>query len=76
MVDQLGVIINLKIEEINALKELVATKEIMAEHIAMLYLNEQQIREIENKNFKIQLLMDKVFMIIQSGVIIALAFAI
>lgn len=75
MIDQLSIIINLKIDEINALKELIASKEILAEHMAILYANEQNIRKEENQTYKIQRLTDKVFMFIQSGVIVALALA-
>ncbi|MCF7910880.1 hypothetical protein K9L16_04365 [Candidatus Pacearchaeota archaeon] len=75
MINQLSVIINLKIDEINSLKELIVSKEILAEHIAVLYINEQNIRKEENQTYKIQRLTDKVFMFIQSGVIVALALA-
>lgn len=75
MIDQLSIIINLKIDEINALKELIVSKEILTEHMAILYVNEQNIRKEENRTYQIQKLTDRIFMFIQSGVIVALALA-
>lgn len=74
-VESLLYVINLKNKELDALKELVSTKEVLAEHIAILYSNEQNIRKEENRNYQIQSLSNKVLMIIQSGVIVALALA-
>ena len=75
MIDAMSSVINLRIDEINALKELVATKEILSQHIAVLYANEQQIRYLEQNNLTVERLMNRIFMVIQSGVIIALAVA-
>jgi hypothetical protein len=57
------------------LKELIASKEILAEHMAILYANEQNIRKEENRTYQIQKLTDRIFMFVQSGVIVALALA-
>jgi len=64
---------NLKIAEINALKELIATKEVLSEHLAVLYANEQNIRQLESRDYKLEKFMDRIYMVIQSGVIVALA---
>ncbi len=75
MIDQLENIVNLRIDEINALKELIATKEILSEHLAVLYANEQQIRQIEARNYTIERLSNRLVMILQTGAIIALVIA-
>ncbi len=75
MIDQLENIVNLRIDEINALKELVATKEVLSEHLAVLYANEQTIRQIESRNYTIERLSNRLVMILQTGAIIALAIA-
>jgi hypothetical protein len=73
LISQLENLINLRIEEVNALKEIIATKELLSEHIAVLYLNEQEMRRIDRRNFTVEKLFNKAFLILQSGVIIALA---
>lgn len=75
VIDQLSTLVNIKIQEINALKELISTKEMLSEHITLLYANEQNLRQNEQKNFEIKQLWNKVTFVIQSGVIIALALA-
>jgi len=74
-IKHLEYIINLKNAELDALKELIATKEILTEHMAVLYANEQNIRKEENRSYQYQKIMDKVFIVLQSGVIVALALA-
>jgi len=75
MLEQLVAIINIKIDEINALKELTTTQSVLSEHLSILYANEQSMRAIENRNYTYQKLLDRVFMVVQSGVIIALVVA-
>lgn len=70
---QLVTIINLRIDEINSLKEIISYKEIISDQINLLYVNERQMRELERKEYKFQQIMDKIYIVIQSGVIIALA---
>jgi hypothetical protein len=73
--NQLVTIINLKVDEINSLKEIISYKEIISDQINLLYVNERQIRELERKEYKFQKIMDKIYIVIQSGVIVALAIA-
>lgn len=74
-VDSLVDVINVRIEEINALKELIATKEVLSKHLAQLYANEQQIRREEAKVCTMKDTANKILLFIQAGAIIALAIA-
>ena len=65
--------INLRIQEINALKELVSVKENLSEHLALLYANEQQLRIHEQQEFKKQQITDRLYLILQAGIVVALA---
>jgi len=75
MNNELILLVNLRIQEINALKELIATKELLNEHLAILYANEQNMRQYEQRDYEMKTLWGKVTFVIQSGVIIALALA-
>lgn len=75
IIDSLEDLVNVKIDQINSLKELITTNENLSKHIAVLYVNEQEMRQLEQNNYKFQKLMDRIFMIIQGGAIIALAIA-
>ena len=75
MINELEKLVNIKIEQINTLKEITVLKENLSQHLALLYSNEQNIRSLESRNFQVRQIMDRVFMIIQAGVIIALAIA-
>jgi len=75
VIDNLEYLVNIKINQINSLKELASMKESLSQHIAVLYLNEQEMRLLEQENYEFQELMDRVFMIVQGGAIMALAFA-
>jgi len=75
VINNLEYLVNIKINQINSLKELVSMKENLSKSIAVLYANEQQMRQLERDNYQLQKLIDRVFMIVQGGAIIALAVA-
>jgi hypothetical protein len=73
LITQLVNIININIDEINSLKDLIESKDQLANNLNLLYMNEQQQRLLEKQDYKFQHLIDKIFIVIQSGVIITLA---
>jgi len=64
--------INAEIETNNDLKELLGRKDIVSQHFADLYINEQNLRLQENYQHKKSKILDRIILFIQSGVIIAL----
>lgn len=65
-------IINEEIKTNNDLKELLGRKNSISQHFADLYINEQNLRLQENYQHEKENLINKVFLFIQSGIIIAL----
>jgi hypothetical protein len=59
--NQLITIINLKVDEINSLKEIISYKEIISDQLNLLYINEQQMRELEKQEYRFQKIIDKIY---------------
>lgn len=64
--------INEEIETNNDLRDLINRKDIISQHFADLYINEQNLRLQENYQNEKDKILDKIFLFIQSGVILAL----
>lgn len=75
VISGLADLLNIRVDEINALKELIAVKEILSEHLAQLYANEQKIRQEEARMYMWKDAMNRFFLVVKAGVIIALAIA-
>jgi hypothetical protein len=65
-------IINKEISVNNDIKEMLGRKDMISQHFADLYINEQNLRLQENYEYKKEKFLDRIFLFIQSGVIIAL----
>lgn len=67
-------IINGEIDVNNDLKETLTMKDIKAQHFADLYINEQNLRLQENYQYEKEKILNKIIIIIQTGVILGLVF--
>ena len=65
-------IINDEISVNNDLKEMLGRKDTISQHFADLYINEQNLRLQETYQYEKEKILDKIFLFIQSGVILAL----
>lgn len=73
VIDNYVEIINAEMEVSNSLKRLVSGKNMVAQHFADLYINEQNMRLQEEYERKKEKIFDKILLYLQSGVIIVLS---
>lgn len=64
--------INTEINTNNDLREMLARKDIVAQHFADLYINEENLRLQENNQHEKTKIFDKIIIFVQTGIILAL----
>jgi hypothetical protein len=68
-------LLNLRTEQLNVMIDLIHSKETLNQHLYTMYKLEHELRLTEKQNYVITDIMNKVFIVIQAGVIVALGLA-